>query len=65
MKTRKIGGSIAIRIPKEIVEEENIGEGDFVAVDVRRAKRDWFGAFPKPRPFSREEELAVWEPTGR
>ena len=57
VKTRKIGGSIVARIPKELVEQEGIREGELVELEVRKARRDWFGAFPKLRHFSKEEEL--------
>jgi antitoxin component of MazEF toxin-antitoxin module len=57
VKTRKIGGSIVTRIPKELVEQEGIREGELVEIEVRKARRDWFGAFPKLKPFSKEEEL--------
>jgi antitoxin component of MazEF toxin-antitoxin module len=57
VKTRKIGGSIVVRIPKEVVEKEGITEGAFVEIDVRKPKDDWFGAFPALRKFPRAEEL--------
>ncbi|MBI4257837.1 MAG: AbrB/MazE/SpoVT family DNA-binding domain-containing protein [Thaumarchaeota archaeon] len=57
VKTRKIGGSIVVRIPKDLVEQEDIREGEIVELEVRKARKDWFGAFPKLKPFSREEEL--------
>ncbi len=57
VKTRKVGGSIVVRIPKDVVEQEDIREGELVELDVRKARKDWFGAFPRLKPFSREEEL--------
>lgn len=57
VKTRKVGGSIMVRIPKDVVEQENIREGELVELEVRKARKDWFGAFPRLKPFSREEEL--------
>jgi antitoxin component of MazEF toxin-antitoxin module len=57
VKTRKIGGSIMVRIPKDVAEKEGITEGEFVEIDVKRAKGNWFGAFPKLKKFTREEEL--------
>lgn len=59
VKTKKIGGSIIVRIPKEVVEEEDLREGELVEVEVRKVKKDWFGAFPTLRQFSRGEELDV------
>jgi antitoxin component of MazEF toxin-antitoxin module len=57
VKTRKIGGSIVVRIPKDLVEQEDIREGELVELQVRKVRKDWFGAFPQLEPFSREEEL--------
>jgi len=59
VKTRRIGGSIVVRIPKDVAAKEGIGENDFVEIDVKKAKSDWFGAFPKLRKFSHAEELDV------
>ena len=57
VKTRKVGGSIVVRIPKDVVEQEDIREGEPVELQVRKVRKDWFGAFPQLKPFSREEEL--------
>lgn len=57
VKTRKIGGSIMVRIPKELVEQQDIQEGELLELEVRKAEGDWFGAIPKLKPFTREEEL--------
>ncbi len=57
VKTRKVGGSIMVRIPKELVEQEDIQEGELLELEVRKAGKDWFGALPRLKPFRREEEL--------
>lgn len=57
VKTRRIGGFIIVRIPKDVTEKEGIAEGEFVEIDVRKLKDDWFGALPALKKFSREEEL--------
>lgn len=59
VKTRRVGGSIVVRIPKEVVEEEDIHAGELVELEVKKARKDWFGAFPNLKPFSRTEELDV------
>ena len=58
-KARRVGGSIMVRIPKEVVEQEDIKEGEMVEVEVRKAKKDWFGATPDLPPFTHEDELNV------
>jgi hypothetical protein len=58
VKTRRVGGSIVVRIPKELVEE-HIHAGELVELEVKKARKDWFGALPNLLPFSRAEELDV------
>ncbi len=60
-KARRVGGSIMVRIPKELVEQEEIREGELLEVDVRKARKSWFGALPGAGPFTREDELDVHE----
>ncbi len=56
VKTRKIGGSLMVTIPKEVVEQEDIREGEFLELEVRKARRSWFGATPGIGRFTREDE---------
>ncbi len=60
-KAHRVGGSIMVRIPKEVVEQEDIKEGELLEVEVHKAKKDWFGATPEIPPFTREDELDVHE----
>ena len=57
VRTRKIGGSIVVTIPKEVADQEQIREDELIEVEVRKPRGDWFGAFPQLEIFSREEEL--------
>jgi antitoxin component of MazEF toxin-antitoxin module len=59
VRVRRVGGSIVARIPKELVDELGIDEGELVELEVRKVRRDWFGAFKELKGFSREEELDV------
>jgi bifunctional DNA-binding transcriptional regulator/antitoxin component of YhaV-PrlF toxin-antitoxin module len=56
-KARKIGGSLMVTIPKEVVEQENLREGELVELEVTKAKRSWFGSMPGIGPMTREDEL--------
>ena len=56
-KARKIGGSLMVTIPKEIVEHEDIREGEVVELEVRKAKKSWFGATPNIGTFTHEDEM--------
>jgi len=57
IRAKRIGGSIMVRIPKEVVEQEDIHEGEMVEVDVRKARRSGFGITPGIGPFTHEDEL--------
>ncbi len=57
VRSRKIGGSIVVRIPKEATEQEGIRAGELVEVEVRKARKDFFGALKGVGKFSREDEL--------
>jgi len=57
VKTRKVGGSIVVSIPKEATEQEGIREGELVEIEVKKAKKDWFGALKGVGIFSKEDEL--------
>lgn len=61
VKSRKVGGSIVVSIPKKVAEYEGIREGELLEIDVRKAKKDWFGAFKGIGPFTREDELDTHE----
>ena len=57
VKSRKIGGSIVVSIPKKVAEHEGIREGELLEIDVRKARKDFFGVFKGIGPFTREDEL--------
>jgi len=57
VKSRKVGGSIIVSIPKKVAELEGIREGELLEIEVRKAKKDWFGAFKGIGPFTRADEL--------
>lgn len=57
VRARKVGGSIVVSIPKEATELEGIREGELIEIEVRKAKRDWFGATKGVGPFTKEDEL--------
>jgi hypothetical protein len=61
VKTRKVGGSIVVSIPKEATEQEGIREGELVELEVRKVRKDWFGAFKGIGPFTKEDELDTHE----
>ena len=57
VKARKLGGSLVVRIPKEIVENEGIAAGETVSISVKRVRKDWFGSLPDLSPMTKEDKL--------
>ena len=50
-----------VRVPKEVVEQEDIKPGELVEVQIRKARKSAFGIFPNLHPFTREDELDTHE----
>ena len=46
-----------VRLPKEVVEQEDIHEGEMVELEVRKARKSGFGIDPRIGPMTREDEL--------
>jgi len=56
-RTRAIGGSLIVTIPKEIVKEKSLAKGELVEIEIEKVKKDFFGAFKGIGPFTKEDEL--------
>ena len=56
-KTRKIGGSLVVTIPKTIVEEEDLIENQIVKIDVKKIKKSGFGMFRGLGKFTKEDKF--------
>ena len=56
-KTRKVGGSIVVTLPKDLVEIENIKENQYVEITVKKCRRNGFGIFKDMSPFTAKDEL--------
>ena len=56
VKTRRVGGSLIVALPKDIVEAKNIREGETVEITIRKLRVDGFGALrgigPSPQTTS-------------
>jgi antitoxin component of MazEF toxin-antitoxin module len=57
VKARKLGGSIVVRIPKEIVDQEGIVVGETVSITVKKVRKSWFGVFKGVGPMTREDKF--------
>jgi len=60
-KTRKIGGSLVVTIPKVIVEGEGLIEDQMVKIEVEKVKKSGFGLLRGMRSFTKEDELDTHE----
>ena len=56
-KTRKVGGSLVITLPKEIVESKKIKEGEIIEISVKKLRKEGFGILKGVGPFIAEDEL--------
>ncbi len=57
VKTRKVGGSLVVTLPKAIVESKNLKEGEIIEIRVKKVRKDGFGALKGVGPFTAEDEL--------
>jgi len=60
-KTRKVGGSLVVTLPKELVESRKIKEGEIIEITVRKVKMDGFSALKGMSKFTAEDELSTHE----
>ena len=60
-KTRKVGGSLVVTLPKELVESEKIKEGEVVEIRVKKLRKNGFGILKGVGPFTAEDELTAHE----
>ncbi len=60
-KTRKVGGSLVVTLPKELVETQRIKENEVVEITVKKCRRDGFGILKGVGPFTVEDELNAHE----
>ncbi len=56
-KTRKIGGSLVVTIPRAIVEEQGLTENQAVKINVQKLKKNGFGMFPQLGEFTKEDRI--------
>ncbi|MBI3032176.1 hypothetical protein HYY69_01770 [Candidatus Woesearchaeota archaeon] len=56
-KTRRIGGSLVVTIPKRIVEQEGLIENETVTIEVKKVRRSFFGITKGKVSFSKEDKL--------
>ena len=55
-RTRKVGNSLVVALPEEIVKVERIKENEFVEISIKNCQKDGFGVFKGMAPFTKEDE---------
>jgi len=60
-RTRKVGGSLVVTLPKELVETEKIKEGEIIEIKVKKLRKKGFGILKGVGPFTAEDELKTHE----
>lgn len=60
-KTRKVGGSLVVTLPKELVESKKIKAGEIVEIRVKKLRKNGFGILKGVGPFTVEDELTAHE----
>jgi antitoxin component of MazEF toxin-antitoxin module len=58
-KTRKVGGSLVVTLPKELVESQKIKPDEIVEVTVKKCKKAGFGSLKNIKSFTAEDELVA------
>lgn len=61
VRTRRVGGSITVTIPKEVAQAAGIGDRELVRVEVRKVRKDLFGALPGIGRMEKGDRLDVHE----
>ena len=59
--TRKVGGSIVVTLPRELVETQKIKENEIVEITVKKCRKDGFGLLKGMNAFTVEDELKTLE----
>ncbi len=57
VKTKRVGGSLMVTLPKDLVDLLGLVEGEPVDLEVRRPRQDYLGVLRGVGPF-REEDRA-------
>ena len=60
-KTRKVGGSLVVTLPKELVESKKIKEGEIVEITVKKVRKNGFGVLKGMGRFTAKDELIAHE----
>ncbi len=57
VRMRKVGGSLVVTVPSEIVEEKSLREGELVEFSLEKARRSFFGSAKGIGSFTEEDKF--------
>jgi len=57
VRTRKIGGSIVVTIPSEVVKEQQIEENEVIQMSFNKSRKSYFGVLKGIGSFTREDRM--------
>lgn len=60
-RTRKVGGSIIVTLPKELINSQKIKENEILEISVKKCRKNGFGALKGMQPFTVDDELKAFE----
>lgn len=52
-----MGGSLAVTIPIELVREKNLKEDEIVEIEIKKHKKDYFGALRDLGKFAQKDRM--------
>jgi antitoxin component of MazEF toxin-antitoxin module len=55
-KVRRVGGSLVVTIPNELAQKQDLKPGQLVDIEVRKAKKSFFGMDRGIGPFTRDDQ---------
>jgi len=56
-RTRAVGGSLIVTIPREIVKEQMLRENELVEIEVKKQRRDFFGVLKGIGKFTEKDRM--------
>jgi antitoxin component of MazEF toxin-antitoxin module len=59
-KIMAIEGNLVATIPKEIVKEQNLREGELVKIEVKKVRKIGFGSLKGIKKFTEKERREMW-----
>lgn len=56
-KVKTVGGSLMVRIPKDLAKLESLQDGQLVKIEIKKIKKSGFGTLRGMRSFTREDKF--------